>query len=152
MRTCRLKNKKIKIITEAFGFKHKTTINFSKIKNIVKTSNTSITIIFDPLKAVSFLLSFLPCLLPLLHLNLSVFFYSIRKQFSSRQQQSLKSSTASHNRSSRITPRQTSSPPPTLPSPRPPNPTPTLSSLLSTTTSSPLTRKTTQSSVHKTRR
>lgn len=51
VRTCRLKKNKIKIITEAFGFKHKTTINFSKIKNIVRTSTTSITIIFDPLKA-----------------------------------------------------------------------------------------------------
>eukprot|EP00026_Physarum_polycephalum_P005944 Phypoly_transcript_05983.p1 GENE.Phypoly_transcript_05983~~Phypoly_transcript_05983.p1 ORF type:complete len:557 (+),score=123.39 Phypoly_transcript_05983:35-1705(+) len=51
VRTCRLKKKKIKIISEAFGFKHKTTINFSKIKNVVKTSPNSITIIFDPLKA-----------------------------------------------------------------------------------------------------
>lgn len=51
VRTCRLKNKKIKIITEAFGFKHKTTVYFAKIRNIVRTSSTSITIIFDPLKA-----------------------------------------------------------------------------------------------------
>lgn len=51
VRTARLKNKKIKLITEAFGFRHKTTIPFAKIRNIVRTSETSITIIFDPLKA-----------------------------------------------------------------------------------------------------
>lgn len=51
VRTCRLKNRKIKVITEAFGFKHKTTIHFAKIRNVVRTSETSVTIIFDPLKA-----------------------------------------------------------------------------------------------------
>jgi len=51
VRTCRLKNRKIKIISEAFGFRHKKTIPFSKIKNIVRTSESSVTLIFDPLKA-----------------------------------------------------------------------------------------------------
>jgi len=51
IRTARLKNRKIKIISEAFGFRHKTTIPFSKVKNIVRTSENSVTVIFDPLKA-----------------------------------------------------------------------------------------------------
>lgn len=51
VRTCRLKNRKIKIISEAFGFRHKTTIPFSKVRNIVRTSENSVTVIFDPLKA-----------------------------------------------------------------------------------------------------
>lgn len=47
VQSCRLKRNKIKLISESFGFKHKNTIEYTKIKNIVRTSEKSVTIIYD---------------------------------------------------------------------------------------------------------
>lgn len=47
----RLKGNRLKINSENFGFKHKATIQYSKVTNIVRTSERSVTIIYDPKQA-----------------------------------------------------------------------------------------------------
>jgi CRP-like cAMP-binding protein len=50
-RVCKIKKQRIKLVSEAFGFKKKKTIEFSQIKHVSQSSPTSVTILFGNMKA-----------------------------------------------------------------------------------------------------
>jgi len=50
VQTCRVKPKKIKVVTKSFGFQHKNSIDFAKLNSITKVGDTAVTIIHQEKK------------------------------------------------------------------------------------------------------
>lgn len=53
MQTCRVKAKKIKIVTKSFGFQHKSSIEFSKLNSLTKIADNAVTIIHQHKKSLT---------------------------------------------------------------------------------------------------